>query len=90
MSVAATSIVNYHAHRDSGRAGTQAGTLLALMAPGRMYSRSELADAAGMRLSSVCGRVNELLALGLLVEGRARPCLVTGRTVTPVGLRVTP
>lgn len=38
----------------------------------RSLSRAQLADATGMRLSSVCGRVNELLAKErLAIKGTA-------------------
>lgn len=36
-------------------------------------TREEIASATGLRLASVCGRVNELIRLGLAVEnGRTR------------------
>lgn len=87
MGVAQTSIENYYLHRETGLLGTQCEWLLFLMQRGRDYSRSELADLSGLRLSSVCGRVNELLAVGRLTEAPRRVCLVTGRTVKPVMLK---
>ena len=48
------------------------------------YSRRELAKECGLELSSVCGRINELLAVDLVRELPARKCKITGRTVKPV------
>lgn len=80
----AISIQNYHEHEDSGALGRQAGAIYAYLNDGRQRSRAELAMQTGMRLSSVCGRVNELLNVGLLFEGGNRKCSVTGRTIRPV------
>lgn len=84
--VSDTSIENYHLHRDSGELGRQAAAVLAFIEhmPARDVSRRELAFAMKMELSSVCGRVNELLKAGLLVEGDKRACRMTGKTVHPV------
>lgn len=84
--VSDTSIDNYVIHRASGRLGRQQLMVLAVMGRGRDYSRAELAQLTGMRLSSVCGRVNELLELKRLTEAPTRACKVTGRTVHPVYL----
>lgn len=86
MSVAATSISAYHDHRDSGALGKQCRQLLGSMRWTIEYTRSELAIASGLRLSSVCGRVNELMDAGYLVEGPVRPCRVTGKRVSTVRL----
>ena len=47
-------------------------------------TRSELSEASGIRLSSVCGRVNELVAIGKLEELPRRPCRVTKSSAHPV------
>jgi len=44
----------------------------------RDYTRAEIAAALGMRLSSVCGRVSELLKLQVLRETNRRECRMTG------------
>lgn len=86
MPVAETSVENYQLHRDSGQLTRQQLVLLKAMKRGYDYSRAELAELTGMRLSSVCGRVNELLNMTppYLCEAPTRPCKVTGRTVRPV------
>lgn len=84
MSVRDTSAEAYFDHRDSGALGKQAVELLKAFQPGRDYSRAELAVATGIRLSAVCGRVNELVKLGVLAEAPVRPCKQTGRTIHPV------
>lgn len=84
MSVATTSIDAYHDHRDTGKLGQQAQQILSAMIEGERYSRRELARALGMELSSVCGRVNELLQIGLLAEGEPRRCSITHKRINPV------
>lgn len=45
------------------------------------WSRSELSEELGMRLSSVCARVNELMKKGLLESWGTRQCRITGKKV---------
>ena len=87
MTVASTSIRAYTEHRDSGKLGQQASTILSTMSPVRDYSRKELARLTGFELSSICGRVNELLSIGLLEEMPARKCSITGKNIHPIKLR---
>lgn len=84
MSVSSTSREAYFDMRDSGRLGTQARKILEQMLPGVDYSRRELAQFTGVDLSSVCGRVNELIGSRLLKEGSMRACRVTGKKIKPV------
>lgn len=84
MSVSTTSIAAYREHRETGKVGAQARKILVAMRPGVEYSRRELCEVTGLELSSICGRVNELLSSGHIQEGRVRPCRVTGKTVHPV------
>lgn len=42
------------------------------------YTRRELALYTGIGISSVCGRVKELLEAGSIVEKSRRPCSQTG------------
>ena len=74
----------YKEHRASGRLGNQAQKILNDMIPGAAYSRRELVQLTGLELSSICGRVNELLSIGMLEEGSPRKCSITGKTVCPV------
>jgi hypothetical protein len=84
MTVAQTSISAYKEHIATGKVGAQAQAILDFMNQGDNYSRRELSVLTGLELSSICGRVNELLEVGLLVEGTKRKCMVTKKTVCPV------
>lgn len=84
MSVATTSIDAYREHKASGKVGRQAQQILDSMIPGVHYSRRELMISTGLELSSICGRVNELLAIGMIKEGSPRKCSITKKTVSPV------
>jgi predicted transcriptional regulator len=87
MSVADTSLDAYREHRDSGELGAQQKKVMMFFhLKGGEYTRSELAQSIPMRLSSVCGRVNELIKLGYLVECQRRPCKVTGINAHPIKL----
>lgn len=89
MSVATTSIENYREHRSSGKLGAQAREILEFLAKHthRDWSRAELADDLDLRLSSVCGRVNELIHGGYLDMAPTRKCQVTGKKIHPVRLK---
>jgi len=84
--VAATSVDAYRAM--GPRLGEQQRAIVAFLARhcARDWTRGELADAIPMRLSSCCGRVNELIALQILHESPRRPCRSTGRGAHPVKL----
>lgn len=85
--VAITSAMAYQEHAAAGRVGRQAEDILRFISKHKRaagWSRNELAEKTGIRLSSVCGRVNELLACGALVTGPMRQCLITERTINPV------
>lgn len=85
--VADTSLDAYREHRDSGELGAQQKKLMLFFhTKGGQHTRAELAEKIPMRLSSVCGRVNELVKLGFLVEGDRRACSVTGKNAHVVKL----
>jgi len=44
-------------------------------------TRNEIAEATGIRLSSVCGRVAELMEEKSLHDGQKRTCTITGELV---------
>jgi hypothetical protein len=48
------------------------------------YSRREIVQITGLELSSVCGRINEMLQSGMLKEVSQRKCKVTGKTIKPI------
>lgn len=90
MGVATTSIDNYHQHKRSGKLGAQEQQIIDHCSrPSRFvvnWTRSELAHYTGIRLSSVCGRVNRLIEIGELEEAGTRRCTVTGKTVQAIRL----
>ena len=88
MTVAATSIEAYREHEFAGKIGKQSVKILEHMLVDTDYSRREISRATNIDLSAVCGRVNEMLAIGILFEGKTRKCKITCKTICPVS-RVT-
>jgi hypothetical protein len=84
MPVTDTSIQAYHNHRSEGKVGKQALCIFDSMQFGKDYSRRELVALTRIELSSICGRVNELVQVGLLKEAAKRKCKITGKTIIPV------
>lgn len=84
--VADTSIAACHAL--GPKLGCQQAQIVAYLAKHchRNWTRLELAEAMGMRLSSVCARCNELVASHVLAEVPARRCKSSGRAAHPVQL----
>lgn len=81
--VAETSLMAYHAMAPRDLSASQA-RVMAAVHPGQSYSRAEIAQATGMPLQSVCGRVNELIAAKRLEHGPQRQCSITKKTINPV------
>jgi len=72
-------------HRSSGKLGAQQQQVFAaLTKSGQAFTRAELAANTGLPVSSICGRVKELLDLQVVVEDPRRPCSVTGKAAHPV------
>jgi hypothetical protein len=46
---------------------------------GRDFTRAELEHVTGLRTGTVCGRCNELIAKGAIVDNGRRKCTVTGQ-----------
>lgn len=66
----------------SGQAVTQAERVLQIINYAEEgITRSEIAEASGMRLSSVCARASELLASEVVYIGPTRRCAITGKNV---------
>jgi hypothetical protein len=85
--IADTSRQALQEERASGRLGWQQVRILRwIRENGGAHTRAELSERLGIRLSSICGRVHELVAVGELVEGPRRRCSVTGRAAHPVRL----
>lgn len=67
-------------HRSSGKLGAQQQQVFAaLTRSGQAFTRAELAQRTGIRLSAICGRSRELLDLQVIKEGPRRQCSVTGK-----------
>jgi len=84
MTVAQTSRDAYQNHKSEGKVGLQANHILSRMEGCKDYSRRELSALCGIDLSSICGRVNELVQIQMLKEAPKRKCKVTGKTIVPV------
>lgn len=86
MTVRDTSIDAFYAL--GPKLGQQQRTIVAFLAKRceRDWTRGELAQATGMRLSSVCGRVKELADLKVIDELPRRPCRTTGVQAHPIRL----
>lgn len=63
-----TSLAAYWHGRTNRRFSTQAAQVLDNLNVDGPGTRAELAERTGLRLSAICGRVNELLARDLIEE----------------------
>lgn len=86
MNASHTSIESYYDHLKSGRAENQYRRILNAFRMRQEFTRRELASAIGIDLSSICGRVNELIGTKQLKEGPPRKCSITGRNAKPLSL----
>ena len=84
MSVAETSVMAYKEHRATGKVGSQAMYIFETLEFNKGYSRREIVEITGLELSSVCGRINEMLQSGMIEELVPRKCNVTGKTIKPI------
>ena len=87
--VAATSITAYREHEAMGALSRQQKKILEFLADHADvdYTRKEIGKALSMEHSTVCGRVNELLAdieRLWLDELDSRKCRISGKTASPV------
>lgn len=88
--IASTSALAYDAHAKNGGICRQARQIkkFVLDNPRELgWSRSELSASTGIRLSSVCARVNELVACGALQILPIRKCAITRKKIIPVGVQ---
>lgn len=85
MTARDTSVDAYHGL--GPKLGQQAARIVShVTAYGGDFSRTELSRATGISINAVCGRINELVTAGVLVESEPRQCSVTGKRVHPVML----
>lgn len=73
-----TSLLAYEQLVATGKDKTMRARILKYVIDHPGKTRNELALRLSMRLASVCGRANELVAAGLLVEDGTRMDAVTG------------
>ena len=75
-----TSRAAFHADRDSGKLSRRQREVYTLLCqvPERDMTRAEIAQALGMTAGAACGRVKELLDIGVIVETPRRRCAQTG------------
>lgn len=85
MTANTISIEAYHQHIDSGRALTQWQKVFNVLCSNPPLTRAEIETESGIRLSSVCGRVSELMKSGLICERGVRKCRITGVRATVIG-----
>ena len=91
-----TSIEAFHDHKASGKLSQQQSEIVDYLlhlayeeSLGYFHddvTRSELAQALGLRVSAICGRISELLKIGKLIELPRRVCKITGKSAHPVRL----
>ncbi len=86
MSVKDTSIIAYQDITDSGAALTQKQRVYQAIKASGPLTRQELAKLTGLAINAICGRVNELLKEGVVLEHDSRRCRVTGRLAHPVSV----
>ena len=79
--VAESSIQNFYAELHNGGLQLRERQILLAMKPNTNYTRLELSEASGITINNVAGRVNSLVAKGVLVEGEKRLCRISGRNV---------
>lgn len=66
-------------HKETGKLGAQQQAVFSVLTrSGLAFTRAELAKQLGMTHGAACGRINELMKLGLVVETERRVCSVTG------------
>jgi hypothetical protein len=92
--VAETSIQVFHAIEAEGVLGKQEKRILTALhgdwRPGKDWTLREIERLTGISINAVSGRVNKLKTVRprYLEECKPRRCSITGRTVTPVTLRL--
>ena len=87
MTVRSISIEAYEKHIESGKQATQWMKIYEFLGSHLPLTRSEISSDTGMRMSSVCGRVHELVQAKLVIEGERRECGVTGEPAHTVTLK---
>src|SRR5574340_503691 len=82
--VSDSSLIAYDKVRENGKLPAQQQKIVDFLGwwPGFDFTRKEISARTQIELCSVCGRVNELIKLGVLEEMPLRRCRVTDRKST--------
>ena len=75
-----TSRSSYRTVKTDGTMGRQQQMILSLLKKRPGKTRLEISHLSGIRLSSVCGRVDELIRAGKLEDNHKRICSISKRT----------
>lgn len=87
MTIKDTSLAAYWSEKVGNRIGRQQAIILEELALYGGATRSELVIETGLPINAVCGRVNELMKLGLVVECEKVQDERTGKRVYVLRLR---
>lgn len=85
--VSATSLAAYDSIKASGKQSTQAMRVLEYIGRHPFSSRNDIAEGTGLRLASVCGRVDELLEDEVIEERGIKADPISGHTVKTLKVR---
>ena len=81
-----TSRIAYKQLIEEGKSHTQKSCIVRLLKHEYPLSRREISKATNIELSSVSGRVKELIELDILEEVTMRKCMFSKKLVNPVRL----
>lgn len=79
-----TKALAFEAINSDGTRQTRREQVLAIIKANPGYSRADIAEVGNMRLASVCGRVNEIIAAGEAVEIGVKHDCETGKAVARI------
>ena len=87
MTARAISIEAYEKHIASGKRDVQWVKIYTRLSYGVPLTRSELSEILRMRMSSVCGRVHELIQANMIEELPRRTCSITKEPAHPLQIK---
>ena len=79
-----TSRIAYKKLIESGKQDQQKQHIIKLLLTESPLSRREISKATNIEISSISGRVNELMKLGVLEEATMRRCMFSKKLIRPV------
>tara|TARA_R100000781_G_scaffold110486_1_gene75978 strand:- start:359 stop:691 length:333 start_codon:yes stop_codon:yes gene_type:complete len=81
-----TSRIAYKEHKQSGKLDQQKQHIKNLLLTEYPLSRREISRATNIEISSVSGRINEMIKMGVVEETTRRKCMFSKKLITPVQL----